>query len=172
MSYVSNVTNLNSENSVQVVSTVLSPSLMVSFLNVCLCTSQWCWVKSCWSPGKRLSVFLDCCWPITSIFTVYSTIIIAWGHLSLVWIWIAANWFYQSIVQGQWSSKNKHHRDGSEWQKASLEPHISAVWLWANWFHLSVCQWQMLEALKVQAPREAYHGDRKQLQLARGLRSH
>ena len=58
---------VNSKNSVQVVSTVLSPSLMVFFLNVCLCTSQWCWVKSCWSPGKkRLSVFLDCCWPITS----------------------------------------------------------------------------------------------------------
>ena len=67
MSCVSNVTNLNSENSVQAVSTVLSLSLMVFFLNVCLCTSQWCWVKSCWSLGKkRLSVFLDCCWPITS----------------------------------------------------------------------------------------------------------
>ena len=67
MSYVSNVSNLNSVNSVQAVYTVLSPSLMVFFLNVCLCTSQWCWVKSCWSLGKkRLSVFLDCCWPITS----------------------------------------------------------------------------------------------------------
>ena len=51
---------------------MLESSMMISlffvcFLYVCLCASQWCWVKSCWSLGKkRLSVFLDCCWPITS----------------------------------------------------------------------------------------------------------
>ena len=48
---------------------------MVFFLYVCLCTSQWCWVKSCWSLGKkRLSVFLDCCWPITSFLYLPSCI--------------------------------------------------------------------------------------------------